>query len=187
MKNKNDIIFTHSSREVLDKTAENMVQLLKQKKFHISVAESCTGGMLSELITSVSGASDVYELGICTYSNRMKSKFLSVSNSTLEQFGAVSSQTAFEMVKGLAECSKSDICVAVTGIAGPEGGTPQKPVGTVWLGFYVQGKIYTQQLPIANQEKTDLSRDKIRKATVLYAMMEITDYLHKLTVDYKMI
>ena len=117
---------------------ENMeqavVQQLKEKGLKVATAESCTGGLISKRITEIPGASDVFECGVCSYANRIKHELLGVSDQTLEQFGAVSEQTAREMAEGIRRLSGADIGVSVTGIAGPGGGTPEKPVGLVYLG-----------------------------------------------------
>ena len=155
----------------LDKSVTAVVELLKQKKLTIATAESCTGGLLSELITSVSGASEVFELGICTYSERIKHEFLGVPVEEIEEYGVVSAQVALSMVRGLKKRSGADICVSVTGIAGPSGGTPEKPVGTVYIGFDICGEQYTM-LPEL-WELDDLSRDNIRRSAADFAFKEI--------------
>lgn len=118
----------------LDKTAENVVQLLISKKLTLSTAESCTGGLVSAVVVSVSGASAVFGYGACTYANEAKMKLLGVKSGTLDTVGAVSEETAMEMAAGIRALSGSDYGVSTTGIAGPDGGTPEKPVGTVWIG-----------------------------------------------------
>ncbi len=163
------------SSEKLDKTASNVVKLLLQRGWHVAFAESCTGGLLSQTITSVPGASAVYELGICTYANRIKNKFLGVPNDMLDSFGAVSPEVALAMVSGLSRCSDAEICVSVTGIAGPDGGTPEKPVGTVWFGFYVNGKTF-RRLPELWLLKNK-SRGNIRLAAANYAFGIIEEIL----------
>ena len=117
----------------LDKTVSDVVKLLKQRNWKIASAESCTGGFVSQMITSVSGASSVFELGLCTYSDRMKHNLLGVPEEILQKYGAVSPQTAEAMVRGLHKKSGADVCISVTGIAGPDGGTEKTPVGTVLL------------------------------------------------------
>ena len=117
-------------------TLENtLVKELTDRKLKISSAESCTGGMISQRITNVSGASNVFELGVCSYANRIKNKVLGVSNETLDTVGAVSEETATQMCEGIKELSSSDIGVSTTGIAGPTGGTDKKPVGLVFIGI----------------------------------------------------
>ena len=155
----------------IDKTVTDVVELLKQKKLTIATAESCTGGLLSELITSVSGASEVFELGICTYSERIKHQFLGVPLEEIEKYDVVSEQVALSMVRGLKERSGADICVSVTGIAGPNGGTPEKPVGTVYIGFDICGRQFVK-LPKL-WELHDTSRENIRRSAAAFAFETI--------------
>ncbi len=159
-----DINFLDYTPEI---AAEKTIRLLKSMNLTIASAESCTGGLISELITSVPGASDVFELGICTYSERMKNKFLGVSSEEIEKYGVVSEQVAKSMVSGLKECSSADICVSVTGVAGPGGGTKEKPVGTVYLGFDICGKQFVC-LPEL-WKLADRSRNNIRRSAAAYA------------------
>ncbi|HIM53971.1 MAG TPA: CinA family protein [Gammaproteobacteria bacterium] len=118
--------------------------LLIKQSLNISVAESCTGGRLSALLTSISGSSTYFDRGYITYSNQAKMDMLDVDTEVLERFGAVSEQTAFEMVNGVIQNSHSDIAVSITGIAGPTGGTVDKPVGMVCFGFCVKGKHFVK-------------------------------------------
>ncbi len=152
----------------LDKTAENVVKLLKWKGATIATAESCTGGMLSAYLTSVDGASAVFECGLCTYANRIKEQLLHVPHDVLEEYGAVSKQTAIAMAQGICDLTGADLCVSVTGIAGPQGGTPDKPVGTVYVGFCYQGKqtVYLLKLWNANGH----GRSFNRKMTAAFVM-----------------
>ncbi len=123
----------------IDKHAENVVQLLLALKKKAASAESCTGGLISAAITSVSGSSEVFDMGICTYANRIKRDKLNVPSEYLEQFGAVSEQVAKAMAEGVTKAAESDFGVSTTGIAGPSGGTKEKPVGTVWIGICKKG------------------------------------------------
>ena len=109
------------------------VELLKSKKLKLATAESCTGGLISKRITDVSGSSEVFEGGVVCYSNRFKENVLGVSPETLKKYGAVSRETAREMVKGILSLTKADIAVAVTGIAGPSSDDTNKPVGLVYI------------------------------------------------------
>jgi len=111
-----------------------LIEQLKAKKLTISTAESCTGGLIAKFITDVPGSSDVFIGGVVSYSNEMKMKWLGVHPETLLNYGAVSEQTVREMLDGIMRVTGSDIAVAVSGIAGPTGGTPEKPVGTVFVG-----------------------------------------------------
>lgn len=123
----------------IDKQAENVVKLLCKYHKKAATAESCTGGLISSAITSVSGSSEVFDMGICSYANRIKSEKINVSKKSLEQYGAVSEQVAMEMAEGVMISADSDYGVSTTGIAGPTGGTAQKPVGTVCIGICSKG------------------------------------------------
>ncbi|MDD4164174.1 MAG: CinA family protein [Eubacteriales bacterium] len=114
---------------------EELIALLTSRKMKISTAESCTGGLIAQIITSIAGASAVFDCGIIAYSNKIKESILGVSAKTLSEFGAVSKQTAAEMAQGVLALSGADVAVSVTGIAGPGGGSVDKPVGTVFIGI----------------------------------------------------
>ena len=116
-------------------TTKNIIQKLINKKISISVAESCTGGLISHSITKLSGASNIFKSGIVCYSNDSKIKYLSVSKSNLKKHGAVSSKVAEEMINGLFKKERTEICVSTTGIAGPKGGSKNKPVGLIFIGI----------------------------------------------------
>ena len=118
----------------IDKQAENVVQLLTEINKKAATAESCTGGLISAAITSVSGSSLVFDMGICSYANVIKEEKLGVPKEDLEKYGAVSMQVAMAMAKGVMLAAGSDFGVSTTGMAGPGGGTEEKPVGTVWIG-----------------------------------------------------
>jgi len=140
---------------------KNLVKILNKKKLKIAFAESCTGGMLASEITSVSGASKVFGLGLVTYSNNAKIKFLRVNKNIIQKYGAVSPQCCQAMVKNLAKISKAQINVSITGIAGPNGGTKAKPVGLVYIGVK-KGK----KLLITKNIFKQKTRNAIQKATV---------------------
>ena len=125
--------------------ANKLVKNLIQKKLKISFAESCTGGMLSSLITSVSGSSKVFNLGLVTYSNKAKIDFLKVPKKIIVKHGAVSQECCLSMVKNLSKISKAHISVSITGIAGPNGGTKLKPVGLVYIGVKKGNKIIIKE------------------------------------------
>ena len=112
-----------------------IVKLLKRKKLKIAIAESCTGGMLSSTLTQVSGSSKVFELGLVTYSNKSKNKILKVPNKIIQKYGAVSMRCCLSMVNNLSKISKCDVNISITGIAGPKGGTKEKPIGLVYVGI----------------------------------------------------
>lgn len=141
-----------------------VVQLLKERGLTVTCAESCTGGLLSGRIINVPGVSDVYKAGFITYSNKAKHKLLGVRNRTLKKYGAVSPQTAWEMAAGAKRAAKSDTSLAVTGIAGPDGGTPKKPVGLVYIGCSVKGKVTVKKYRFSGD------RSQIRKSTVMAAL-----------------
>ena len=139
----------------------SIVKKLNKKKLKISFAESCTGGMLASKITSISGASKVFGLGLVTYSNQAKIGILKVNKSIIQKYGAVSPQCCEAMVKNLAKISKAQINVSVTGIAGPNGGTKTKPVGLVYIGVKNKNKIL-----ITKNIFKQKSRKAIQNATV---------------------
>ena len=167
----------------LDKTVTDVVKLLKQRGLTIATCESCTGGLLSELITSVSGASEVFELGICTYSEKTKNKFLGVSEEMIAQYGVVSQEVALAMVSGLKCCSGADVCISVTGIAGPGGGTAETPVGTVYIGFDICGKRFVRSPDIRSM--SGLSRSRIRCASAEFAFGIVEDVLMEAIQNYE--
>lgn len=124
---------------------EKIVQALKNKNYTITTAESCTGGLLAGRILNVAGASAVYNEGHITYSNEAKERLLGVAHDTLEKYGAVSRQTAAEMAKGAACVANAEVGLSTTGIAGPGGGTPEKPVGLVYVGCSINGQVTVEE------------------------------------------
>lgn len=136
------------------------------KKYHLKLttAESCTGGLLAGTFMNVPGVSEVYDEGYITYANKSKRKILGVKKKTLKEHGAVSRQTAKQMAKGAAKAAGADVALSVTGIAGPDGGTPEKPVGLVYIGCYVNGKTRVRKC------KFQGDREKVRLQTVQAAM-----------------
>jgi nicotinamide-nucleotide amidase len=156
-----DNIYTTREEETLE---EVVVQLLQNKSYTVVTAESCTGGMLSSRLVNVSGVSGVLKEGFITYSNEAKMKYLGVKPETLQTYGAVSAETAKEMVKGAAQIAEADAAVAITGIAGPEGGTELKPVGLVYIACCVKDKITTKELRLKGD------RMKIRDLSTIYAL-----------------
>ena len=123
--------------------AKKLSELLISKNMSIAIAESCTGGSLSSSLTSIPGASTYFNCGFVTYSNQSKVNMLGVDPKIIELFGAVSEKVAYEMAMGAGQNSQSDLAVSVTGIAGPSGGTPEKPVGMVCFGFFIDGNVET--------------------------------------------
>ena len=156
----------------LDKTAENVVQLLKERGLALAAAESCTGGLISAEITSVSGSSDVFGYGVCTYANEAKMKLLGVREETLASVGAVSEETAVQMAEGVRKLAGADIAVSVTGIAGPTGGTPEKPVGTVYIGCSTEKRTFAKRYLFTGAEFPEAAdgREAIRYETALTAL-----------------
>ena len=149
----------------MKKISQSVVKLLSKKKLKISFAESCTGGLLSSSITSVNGSSKVFTVGLVTYSNQAKIKILKVPKKIIMNHGAVSYETCLSMVKNLNKISKTNISVSITGIAGPKGGTKQKPVGLVYIGIKIGNKILVKK----NYFKSN-KRILIQKATVNKAL-----------------
>lgn len=149
---KENISRTHLTQLVVD--------VLQDRGLKIATAESCTGGMVSEKLTQVSGVSSVFELGVCSYANRIKEKVLGVNHRVLDTVGAVSEETAKEMARGVRELGNSSIGVSTTGIAGPTGGSDQKPVGLVYIGCSTGEKTYAYKTLLGNDGEND--RDAIR-------------------------
>lgn len=144
--------------------AKTLVEKLTQRGMTVAAAESCTGGMVTAAITSVSGASAVLEYSAVTYANRIKEQMVGVKHETLEAYGAVSAQTACEMAKGIAAAADADMGLAVTGIAGPTGGTPEKPVGTVYIAVFQSDKCECERLNLLDECGED--RRAIREESV---------------------
>lgn len=124
---------------------ETVVELLSEKQLHVTTAESCTGGLIAGTLVNAAGASAVLNEGYVTYSNEAKERLLGVSHETLETYSAVSEQTAKEMAKGAAKAANAEAALSATGIAGPGGGTEDKPVGLVYIGCYLNGKITVKE------------------------------------------
>ncbi len=139
----------------MDTLQETLVKLLCEKGLKIATAESCTGGLLSKRITDVSGASAVFDCGVCSYANRIKTKLLSVREETLTKYSAVSEKTAIEMASGICMLSGADIGVSTTGIAGPLGGNQYKPVGTVFIGLFIKGRELVYKLSLGDNGQND--------------------------------
>ena len=135
---------------VVTELASELIGVLRAKGLSLSTAESCTGGAIAAAITSVPGSSDVFKGAVVAYANEVKRSLLGVSDDTLQSYGAVSEQTVREMVQGVARATDSDCAVATSGVAGPGGGTPDKPVGTVWVAFYVKGRVVTSLLQLSD-------------------------------------
>tara|TARA_B100000686_G_C16607867_1_gene872186 strand:- start:230 stop:703 length:474 start_codon:yes stop_codon:yes gene_type:complete len=151
----------------MKKLSQKIVELLKRKRLKLSVVESCTGGMLSGAITSVSGSSKVFTLGLITYSNQSKNRILKVPNQIIKKHGAVSIQCCFSMVNNLNKISKSNIAVSITGIAGPSGGTKQKPVGLVYVGIKKGNKVKINRYLFKNKGRSNIQKAAVKKSLEL--------------------
>lgn len=154
--------------------SEELVSLLIDKGHTISFAESCTGGMAAASIVDVADASKVLNASFVTYANEAKIKYANVSGETLDKYGAVSEQTAGEMAEGAAKANNADVAVGISGIAGPTGGTEDKPVGTVCFGYYVAGKLFTETVHFGN-----LGRNNVRRKSVEHITDVIINELKK--------
>ena len=165
-----DCVYTDDPLVTLEQA---VARLLEEHRLTVATAESCTGGLLAGRLVNVPGISGSLKEGYITYSNEAKEKLLGVSHGTLTAYGAVSPQTAAEMAKGGAEAAGADICISVTGIAGPGGGTEEKPVGLVYTGCYCKGNVYTEKNLYSG------SRSKIRE----YAVANALTLLRKVILD----
>ena len=152
---------------------KTLIRILTKKKLKISFAESCTGGLLASTITSTSGASKVFNLGLVTYSNQAKIKVLKVNKNIIRKYGAVSHECCFAMVKSLSRISKANINVSITGIAGPKGGTKQKPVGLVYIGVKRGNKIQINKCLFKSKKRSSIQKATVKKALDL--ILRITE------------
>ena len=143
---------------------KSLIKLLIRKKIKISVAESCTGGLLASTITSISGASKIFNLGLITYSNQAKIKILKVNKNIIKRFGAVSYECCYAMVNNLSRISKTNINVSITGIAGPRGGTKNKPVGLVYIGLKKGNKIQIIKCLFKSKKRSLIQKATVKKA-----------------------
>ena len=150
---------------------QKIVSLLKKKKLKLAVAESCTGGMLSSAITSVSGSSKVFTMGLVTYSNQAKTNILKIPNQILKKNGAVSVQCCLAMVNNLSKISKAKVCISITGIAGPKGGSKQKPVGLVYIGVKIGKKVIINKCNFKNNSRTFIQKQTVKKVLNLLAKL----------------
>ena len=148
----------------MKKLSQKIVSLLRKKKFKISFAESCTGGLLSSKITSISGSSKAFTLGLVTYSNQSKINILKIPKMIIIKHGAVSYETCLSMVKNLSKISKCNISVSITGIAGPGGGSKHKPVGLVYIGIKKGNKTLVRKYLFRNKKRIFLQKAAVNKA-----------------------
>ena len=148
----------------MKKISQKIVNLLTKKKLNISFAESCTGGLLASSITSISGSSKVFTVGLVTYSNNAKINILKVPQNIISRHGAVSHETCMYMVRNLNRISKTNISVSITGVAGPNGGTRKKPVGLVYIGIKKSNKILVKKYFFKNKNRQQIQRATVNKA-----------------------
>ncbi len=150
---------------------KNVTDILKEKGLTMTCAESCTGGLIASRIVNVPGVSEVFKAGFVTYANEAKQKLLGVKEETLIRFGAVSRQTAEEMARGAAKAAEADVAISVTGIAGPDGGTKEKPVGLVYIGCYVQGNVAVKEYHFKGD------RMQVRQSSAEAALQQLLECL----------
>ena len=143
---------------------QKVITILKRKKLNISFAESCTGGLLSSAITSVNGSSKVFSIGFVTYSNQAKTTVLDIPKKIIKKYGAVSIQCCLAMVNNLSKISRSKVCVSITGIAGPKGGSIQKPVGLVYIGIKVGKKVVINKCNFKNKGRLFIQKQTVKKS-----------------------
>ena len=148
----------------MKKLSERIVKLLQKKRLKISFAESCTGGLLASTITKISGSSKVFTLGLVTYSNQAKINILKVPNKIIKKYGAVSYETCVSMVKNLNKISKTNISVSITGVAGPKGGTKEKPVGLVYIGIKKNSKTIIKKYFFKNKKRNSIQKTTVKEA-----------------------
>jgi len=146
---------------------KSLIKILTKKKLKISFVESCTGGLLASTITSISGASKIFNLGFITYSNQAKIKILKVNKNIIRKYGAVSHECCAAMVKNLSRISKANINVSITGIAGPKGGSKKKPVGLVYIGVKKGNKILINKYLFKSKKRSSIQKATVKKAVDL--------------------
>ena len=150
---------------------KKIISLIKRKKMKLAIVESCTGGMLSSAITSVSGSSKVFNLGLVTYSNQAKTSILKVPQKIIKKYGAVSVQCCLAMVNNLSKISKSKVCVSITGVAGPKGGSKRKPVGLVYIGIKFGKKVIVNKCNFRNKGRNFIQKQTVKKSLNLLAQL----------------
>ena len=143
---------------------QKIFTILKKKKLKISFAESCTGGLLSSAITSVEGSSKIFSMGLITYSNQSKITILKIPKIIIIKYGAVSVQCCLSMVNNLSKISKSNVCISITGIAGPKGGSKQKKIGLVYIGIKVGKKVVVNNFNFKNKGRIFIQKQAVKKS-----------------------
>jgi nicotinamide-nucleotide amidase len=159
--------------QIIEQSRRQLSDLLLKSGWMMATAESCTGGLIAATCTENSGASDWFERGFVTYSNAAKTELLGVDAKLIEQYGAVSEQVARAMAFGALRHSRAQASVAVTGVAGPSGGSAEKPVGTVWFGFALQGQLHSEM------QRFDGNRQAVREQTVAHALTHLGHLLQE--------
>ena len=142
---------------------KKIISLLKRKKMKLAIAESCTGGMMSSAFTSVSGSSKVFSMGLVSYSNQAKTIILKVNQKLIKKYGAVSVQCCLAMVNNLSKISKAKLCISITGIAGPKGGSKLKPVGLVYIGIKLGNKVFVHKNNFKNNGRAFIQKQTVKK------------------------
>jgi nicotinamide-nucleotide amidase len=160
-----------SNLQTLTSIAQQLGEMLCKKNAKLTTAESCTGGGISEAITAVSGSSQWFEFGFVTYANSAKQQILGVSKEALDEYGAVSEQVVKQMAQGAIKQSQADYAIAVSGIAGPDGGTQDKPIGTVWVCWQTPTRSWTQQLMLSGD------RQAVRTAAIKKSLQQLLQHL----------
>ena len=150
---------------------KKIISLITRKKMKLAIVESCTGGMLSSAITSVSGSSKVFNLGLVTYSNQAKTSILKVPQKIIKKYGAVSVQCCLAMVNNLSKISNSKVCISITGIAGPNGGSKQKPIGLVYIGIKIGKKVMINKCNFKNKGRIFIQKQTVKKSLNLLAKL----------------
>ena len=181
--NGDEVIFmiTLTEKDIVELFEKNGIELGKieetvVEKLKVATAESCTGGLISERITRVSGSSAVFDCGVCSYANEIKEKVLGVRHDTLSILGAVSAETAIQMAEGVKKLSGADIAVSTTGIAGPTGGTVQKPVGLVFMGVCTETEAYAIKLLLGEENTRDYIRAMASSAALFTVLSEAVKF-----------
>ena len=151
----------------MNNLTNKLVKKLIKKKLKVSFAESCTGGLLSSSITSISGSSKIFNLGLVTYSNKVKTNILKVPKKIIDKYGAVSKECCLSMVKNLSKISKANISVSITGIAGPNGGTKLKPVGLVYIGIKKGNKIIIKENRFKSANRSSIQKSAVNSSLVM--------------------
>ena len=150
---------------------KKIILLIKKKRMKLSIAESCTGGMLSSVITSVSGSSKIFNMGLVTYSNQAKTSILKVPQKIIKKYGAVSVQCCLAMVNNLSKISNSKACISITGIAGPKGGSKQKPIGLVYIGIKIGKKVMVNKCNFKNKGRVFIQKQTVKKTLNLLTQL----------------